>query len=113
MKTTIVSDSEDLERELLGLLRRPHWQSHAACRGMGAETFFPAEGLRTSSAVERFYANLKKAFCDNCPVCSQCLAAGLDEAWGLWGGLSPVERRRLPGKERRHDAPRGEARVGQ
>jgi hypothetical protein len=88
MKTMIVPDSEDLESELLGLLRRPPWQSQAACRAMGAEAFFPAEGLRTPSAVERFYATLKKAFCDNCPVCSQCLAAGSTKPGAFGVGLA-------------------------
>ena len=31
--------------------------------------------------------------CYNCPVWEDCLEYGRDEQWGLWGGLTPQERR--------------------
>ena len=38
-----------------------------------------------------------KAVCRNCPVWAECLGYALerDEAFGIWGGLSPRERRHL------------------
>lgn len=42
-----------------------------------------------------------KALCATCPLRQRCLAYALDnedpgEPWdGLWGGMSPIERRRL------------------
>jgi WhiB family redox-sensing transcriptional regulator len=36
-----------------------------------------------------------KALCDECPVQAECLEAGMDEEYGIWGGLSPKQRRRL------------------
>jgi hypothetical protein len=41
-----------------------------------------------------------KAICATCPVSKQCLSAGLNEAWGIWGGLTPQERRLLPSPRR-------------
>lgn len=31
--------------------------------------------------------------CANCPVWKECLEFGADETWGMWGGLTPQERR--------------------
>ena len=34
------------------LLERPAWQEHAACRGVGASTFFPERGASTKQGKE-------------------------------------------------------------
>ena len=41
--------------------------------------------------------NLARSLCDGCPVKNLCLSYALDndEPFGVWGGLSVVERRRL------------------
>lgn len=36
---------------------------------------------------------LAKAVCAGCPVITDCLALGLDEEEGIWGGRLPEERR--------------------
>ena len=36
-----------------------------------------------------------RAICAGCPVVDPCLAAGMSERFGMWGGLAPSERRRL------------------
>jgi hypothetical protein len=61
------------------------WQDKARCAGAGLELFFP-DGGDTRRA---------KAFCAGCPVWGQCLAYGLDEDHGVWGGLNRAERARL------------------
>jgi hypothetical protein len=61
------------------------WQEHARCAGAGLELFFP-DGGDTRRA---------KAFCAGCPVWSECLAYGLEEDHGVWGGLNRAERARL------------------
>jgi hypothetical protein len=33
--------------------------------------------------------------CEECPVVSFCLEIGIDEKWGMWGGLDPIERKDL------------------
>lgn len=76
-------------------VRRPHpddavwsWTALAACRGMAPETFFPGRGAPTREA---------KAVCARCPVKADCLKAALEERerFGIWGGFSERERRRL------------------
>jgi WhiB family redox-sensing transcriptional regulator len=61
------------------------WQERARCAGAGLELFFP-DGGDTRRA---------KAFCSGCPVWGECLAYGLDEDHGVWGGLNRAERARL------------------
>ena len=41
--------------------------------------------------------------CVSCPVRDACLAHALaeKERFGMWGGLTPIERRRIERKERR------------
>lgn len=61
------------------------WQDRARCAGAGLEVFFP-DGGDTRRA---------KAFCAGCAVWDQCLAYGLEEDHGVWGGLNRAERARL------------------
>lgn len=35
-----------------------------------------------------------KAMCAECPARRACLAYGLDEEWGIWGGYTKPERSR-------------------
>ena len=64
------------------------WQQQAACRGLDPELFFPARGASTTEA---------RAVCAACPVRSQCEAVALarTEKFGIWGGLSERQRRRI------------------
>lgn len=64
------------------------WQASAACDGLDPELFFPERGESTAKA---------KAVCAACPVREQCLEYALTngEKFGIWGGLSERERRRL------------------
>ncbi len=64
------------------------WTARAACRGMDPDTFFPGRGAPTREA---------KAVCARCPVKADCLKAALEERerFGIWGGFSERERRRL------------------
>lgn len=67
------------------------WQDDAACRGMDIRLFYPVEhpGHGWSDAQDAALV------CARCPVRAQCLEAGMTELWGIWGGLSPLERRAL------------------
>ncbi|MTE22749.1 WhiB family transcriptional regulator [Microbacterium sp. ZXX196] len=64
------------------------WQSEALCSQTDPEAFFPEKGGSTRDA---------KRICDSCDVRAQCLEYALenDERFGIWGGLSERERRRL------------------
>ncbi|HEY2193636.1 MAG TPA: WhiB family transcriptional regulator [Actinomycetospora sp.] len=67
------------------------WREQAACRDLDPELFFPASDEDTPKG--RGDRDAAKAVCAGCPVRAQCLAFGLDEPVGVWGGLSESERR--------------------
>jgi len=71
------------------------WWNRAACRKdpAAADAFFPAKDGGTRTA---------KRICAGCPVREPCLDYALDngERWGVWGGLSERERRRLKRRSR-------------
>lgn len=64
------------------------WQTEALCAQTDPEAFFPEKGGSTRDA---------KKVCGACNVRSECLEYALsnDERFGIWGGLSERERRRL------------------
>ncbi|MDJ0317194.1 MULTISPECIES: WhiB family transcriptional regulator [Arthrobacter] len=64
------------------------WQTDALCAQTDPEAFFPEKGGSTRDA---------KKVCGACNVKTQCLEYALanDERFGIWGGLSERERRRL------------------
>jgi WhiB family redox-sensing transcriptional regulator len=64
------------------------WQERALCAQTDPEAFFPEKGGSTREA---------KRVCLSCDVRGECLeyALGHDERFGIWGGLSERERRRL------------------
>ena len=64
------------------------WQASALCAQTDPESFFPEKGGSTREA---------KKVCQSCDVRAECLdyALGHDERFGIWGGLSERERRRL------------------
>ena len=67
---------------------RPAWQAVAACRGLDPDLFYIDRGESTAEA---------KTVCASCPVIAQCLDFALanHEKFGIWGGRSERERRRL------------------
>jgi WhiB family redox-sensing transcriptional regulator len=64
------------------------WQERALCAQTDPEAFFPEKGGSTREA---------KRICSGCDVRAECLDYALahDERFGIWGGLSERERRRL------------------
>jgi WhiB family redox-sensing transcriptional regulator len=74
----IAAGSEDDDR----------WQDKAVCAQTDPEAFFPEKGGSTREA---------KRICLGCEVRDRCLEYALarDERFGIWGGLSERERRRL------------------
>lgn len=64
------------------------WQEQALCAQTDPEAFFPEKGGSTREA---------KRICKACGVRDECLEYALehDERFGIWGGLSERERRRL------------------
>ena len=64
------------------------WQERALCAQTDPEAFFPEKGGSTREA---------KRICQGCEVKDECLEYALahDERFGIWGGLSERERRKL------------------
>ncbi len=64
------------------------WQERALCSQTDPEAFFPEKGGSTREA---------KKICTGCEVRAECLEYALahDERFGIWGGLSERERRKL------------------
>jgi WhiB family transcriptional regulator, redox-sensing transcriptional regulator len=64
------------------------WQADALCAQTDPEAFFPEKGGSTRDA---------KKICASCEVRAECLEYALknDERFGIWGGLSERERRKL------------------
>ena len=64
------------------------WQERALCAQTDPEAFFPEKGGSTREA---------KRVCLSCEVRVECLEYALenDERFGIWGGLSERERRRV------------------
>ena len=64
------------------------WQERSLCAQTDPEAFFPEKGGSTREA---------KRVCLSCDVRQECLEYALahDERFGIWGGLSERERRRL------------------
>ncbi|QSE86750.1 WhiB family transcriptional regulator [Rhodococcus koreensis] len=71
------------------------WQLHARCRNTNANLFFPCEGEGKGARIRR--ERTAKQICTGCPVRPECHdhAVTADEAFGVWGGTSESERRRL------------------
>jgi WhiB family transcriptional regulator, redox-sensing transcriptional regulator len=64
------------------------WQEQALCAYVDPDVFFPEKGGSSREA---------KRICAQCTVQRECLDYALanDERFGIWGGLSERERRRL------------------
>ena len=64
------------------------WKSRANCMGVDPDLFFPERGMSTREAKE---------VCRGCVVREDCLEYALanGEKFGIWGGLSARERRRI------------------
>lgn len=69
------------------------WQTDALCAQTDPEAFFPEKGNSPRDA---------KRVCADCPVATLCLEYALRENMqhGIWGGLTTLERRRLPKPKR-------------
>ena len=74
-------------KEMFGEADRA-WQSRANCMGVDPELFFPERGSSTREAKE---------VCRGCVVLEDCLEYALanSEKFGIWGGMSERERRRV------------------
>lgn len=76
----------------------PNWQALGACRIEDSEMFFPiGDSIHAKMQTEE-----AKAVCRRCPMVERCLAWALEtrQDFGVWGGLSEDDRRRLHKRKR-------------
>lgn len=64
------------------------WQDQAACYGVDPDVFFPVSEEEAGPAL---------AYCTGCAQRTDCLAWALKngERYGVWGGLTEQQRRRI------------------
>ena len=69
---------------------RPAFWSQGKCRDYPHSWFFPERGAQADSQAA-------KAVCAECPVRAECLNYALEncERFGVWGGKSEKQRRRM------------------
>ena len=74
------------------------WRDDAACRDADPDLFFPGGDVRSVLAQVK----TAKLICRACPVRNTCLSWALDsgQEYGIWGGMTEDERRRLRHRNR-------------
>ena len=70
------------------------WSDQAMCKDLDTQMFFPKRGEATKPI---------KIICSVCPVVKPCLEYAMksSEKFGVWGGTSERERRRMRGMRSR------------
>ena len=77
-----------MQRITTKLLQPVDWQTNARCTEVDPEIFFPERGGSSKNA---------RAVCEKCAVKVDCLEYALNnkEQFGIWGGTSERERRKI------------------
>ena len=85
---SLVPDQTEYLDDGSALAEEDQWQERALCSQTDPEAFFPEKGGSTREA---------KRICMGCEVRDECrdYAWAHDERFGIWGGLSERERRRI------------------
>ena len=83
-----MSQAQTLANQLAEKLAGEEWKAAGNCVRVDPDLFFPERGESTREA---------KAVCRGCVVREACLEYALanGEKFGIWGGLSERERRRI------------------
>lgn len=74
----------------------PEWHEQGLCQQVDPELFYPEKGAGPNKVRQA------KQVCAACPVKPECRqwAIANDEVYGVWGGTSETERRRIRERER-------------
>ena len=85
----------ELSRLPLPVAESWDWQLDAACRGLNSEWFFHRPHERGAERQAR--ETRAKAVCASCPVRERCQehALTIEEHYGIWGGLTENDRRKI------------------
>lgn len=91
------------------------WHDEGDCKGQNQKLWYPdiiddegTEWFDDGTIWEAFgdtstHYEQARSICISCPVRDACLASALadKERFGMWGGLTPIERRRIERMGRR------------
>jgi WhiB family redox-sensing transcriptional regulator len=78
--------------------RQVNWDE-AECREFDTELFYRVEEERNQSAYQ--YINAVRSICGRCPIQKECLSYAFgNEDYGVWGGLTSLERRSMGDPEK-------------
>lgn len=69
------------------------WLEDSLCKSKHIDLWFPPSEMPKS--VHDLYYSVGRMVCDQCPVRTNCERLGAKEEFGMWGGISPNERRKL------------------
>jgi hypothetical protein len=61
------------------------------------ETFYPEDwhDLGRSTMMRDLATKTAKEICMRCPVIAECLQVGVYEDFGIWGGTTPDQRKKI------------------
>ena len=91
--TNLLNRNKSVSDILASISTRPRWQVDAPCSQADPDAWFPEKGGSTAEA---------KRICAGCDVREQCLEWALEnqERFGIFGGKSERERRRILAERR-------------
>jgi len=77
-------------------IRQHHFDdTNAACKDKPAEWFFPQ--------AHDWVPEVARSICEGCPIKDACrdFAVNTNQEYGIWGGTSPEDRRKIRRQRRR------------
>jgi hypothetical protein len=85
----LTSNSNFSDHQTRVILHMSDWRSEAKCKSVDTQSFYDTE----ESVMKKQAAK----YCPSCPVQNQCLytAIVIHEKHGVWGGLTPKQRKSL------------------
>jgi WhiB family redox-sensing transcriptional regulator len=78
------------------------WMNRAECKKHPRTKFDATPGMKTT--VLNPMVKEAKAICQRCPVRVECQEFGMDEEFGIFGGLLPLERKALRDEREKYAA---------
>ena len=75
-------------------METPDWITEAPCGGKAKFMWYPPMEAKDPNQ----WYEMGRVVCSTCPVWMPCLEMGQTEKWGMWGGLTPKERKRPSNK---------------
>lgn len=68
------------------------WMDEALCLGKHQDLWYPP--LELPRKDHSAYYDVASLVCDRCPVRGECSLEGDSQEYGMWGGRTPLDRRK-------------------